>query len=473
MSRRKGGDRARWIPLGVGLCAVVGLTAGSLALGSEGGAVPASNRTQPQQVQVAMDEIPLVCPPGIIVPEDVAPVRVYAPDEPQGDAEPALTALAPGQPSNLVGGGEVRMLGSEAGSGDVTGISVAGRNTGDLLSLIVDSCAIPGQSLAFAAGATTLGESTVLVLSNPGAMPVSVQAQVYSEVGALLDSPVTLTVSAGSTVSLLPGAWVGSEENPMITLTTDGQGVAAWLQTSALDGEVSQGLSRVQASRPEETVVIPGVSASRQSTLRVGNLGTESTEVGVWLLGSDGEEVLSGASALPVLPQSTVSIDLAALPSEVDAIVVKGSQPLVATVTEVTAGNDHPEVRDAQYSSRTVVGGARQVMNAELVDTNEVATAAESLGFTDVQVAIAVANPTDESVELEVQGATKTLLPHSSALYPLLNSVGEAKLVATSPVYASYVVTADTPVGAVRSVTSLGTEGVLAQSRLVSIFPAN
>ena len=117
MSRRKGGDRARWIPLGVGLCAVVGLTAGSLALGSEGGAVPASNRTQPQQVQVAMDEIPLVCPPGIIVPEDVAPVRVYAPDEPQGDAEPALTALAPGQPSNLVGGGEVRMLGSEAGSG--------------------------------------------------------------------------------------------------------------------------------------------------------------------------------------------------------------------------------------------------------------------------------------------------------------------------------------------------------------------
>ena len=146
---------------------------------------------------------------------------------------------------------------------------------------------------------------------------------------------------------------------------------------------------------------------------------------------------------------------------------------MAATVTEVTEGSDHPDVRDAKYSSRTVVGGARQVMRTGLVDKSEVIAAAQSLGFTNIEVAVALANPTDETIEVELQGAAKTLSPHSSQLYPLIGSMNDADLVATSAVYASYVVTASTPAGVVRSVTSLGTEGVLAQSRLVSLFPAN
>lgn len=473
MSSQGRASSSRWIPLGIGLCACVGLTVGSLALGTAEGAPTTESRPKTEAVQVVMNEIPLVCPPGIIDPEDVAPLRTSSATDAKPDAEAALATWAPGHATALTGGGELHLLGSEASSGDVTGLSLAGRESGDLLSLAIESCAIPGQYLAFAAGSTTVGEDTVLVLANPGDMPLSVQAQVYSEVGALLETPATLTIPAGSTLSVLPGSWVEAEENPVITLTAEGLGVAAWLQTSGLNGEVAQGLARIQGARPAETVVIPGVTASRQSTLRVGNLGAESTRVSVRLLGSDGEELLSGADGIPVLTQSTVSIDLAALPSDVNAIVVEADQPLVAAVTEVTEGGDHPDVRDAKYSSRTVVGGARQVMRTGLVDKSEVIAAAESLGFTNVEVAVALANPTDESIEVELQGAAKTLSPHSSQLYPLIGSLNDAELVASSAVYASYVVTASTPAGVVRSVTSLGTEGVLAQSRLVSLFPAN
>ena len=473
MSRQDGVGRARWVPLGIGLCACVGLTVGSLALGTPEGATTTQSRAKTEAVQVIMDEIPLVCPPGVIAPEDVVRLRASSASDAEPVTEAALATWAPGHATALAGGGELHLLGSEASSGDVTGVSLAGRESGDLLSLDIESCAIPGQNLAFAAGSTTVGEDTVLVLANPGDMALSVQAQVSSEAGALLESPATLTIPAGSTLSVLPGSWAQAEENPVITLTAEGLGVAAWLQTSGLNGEVPQGLARIQGTRPAETVVIPGVTASRQSTLRVGNLGTENTRVTVRLLGSDGEQILSGADGLPFPAQSTVSIDLSALPSDVNAIVVEGGQPLAATVTEVTEGSDHPDVRDAKYSSRTVVGGARQVMRTGLVDKSEVIAAAQSLGFTNIEVAVALANPTDETIEVELQGAAKTLSPHSSQLYPLIGSMNDADLVATSAVYASYVVTADTPAGAVRSVTSLGTEGVLAQSRLVSLFPAN
>ncbi|WP_099331775.1 DUF5719 family protein [Actinomyces minihominis] len=458
---------SRWLPF-LGGAGLLGLALTGAVLLPQTTEEPAT--TSPETIRVEMGEVPLVCPPGIIDPTRVEVVLSENFD--QGRARFSATeSWALGEGIDLTGGGEVRVLDSASEAGDLTGMALSGVSAGDLLSFTATGCSIPSREQAFASGATTLGENSILMVSNPTEKAVDVTASLYGDSGSLLETPVQFTVPAATTVSVLPAAWADDTENPMIVLRSDGSRVAAWLQTSGLDGEVPLGLSRSPGTAPEETVVIPGVRSISDSVLRIGNTGAERTEVQVSLLSARGEEPLPGAEGLSVGSGATSSVDLSALPSGAYALVIRGDQPLVAAVTETAVGAEHPEVRDSHYRSRTVVGPARAITGAQMPTVTQIEEVAGELGFTGVSVAVVVANTGDEEVQVEVQGATKTIGSQESVLFPLLRSQTEAELVATAPIYAAYIVTVETPAGEIRSVAGLGTEGVLAQARLVELFP--
>lgn len=492
MSRTEGPRRngARWAALTVGLI-LVGGSAAWAALSPAPAAAPPSDT---QTLAVEVDQVPLVCPPSVLDPLLVVGDGALAAtavtgtetgpqsgENPQSggdaitvtaEAEDAVGQAFPDLAADpLQGGGTVRIIESQGGQHDLAGVFLAGVAEGDLLSLTAQTCTVPSRSLAFAAGATTVGEDTVLIISNPSDKPADVSVQIFGATGSLLSSPATLTVGGSSTVSVLPGTWSPGADSPAILVTTDGSGVGAWLQTSALDGEVPLGLDAVPGMTPETSVTLTGVSATRESTLRIGNLGPQRTEVTVSMLTEDGTEPLDGAQDLPVLAKSTVSVDLSGLPSDVHGIVVEGDQELVAMVTEATAGESHPDVRDATYFARTVVGGGRPLNRSPLISPSDLAELVDDLGFTDPTLSVAVSNPGDGEVNLEIQGASKRLPAHSAGLYPLIGADVDQQFTSDGPVYAAYVLTASTPAGTVRSVASLGVEGPLAQSRAVWLFP--
>lgn len=463
--RRRFPAENRWVPFAGGILAigVLSLWAG-LALPS-GTAAEVSARPEAQEVPVIVSEIPLVCPPGIVDPDKLTKQGASF------NAGVALGSWVPGATEPLVGGGEALLISGDAAAEGISGVSLAGIDEGDLLSFIVESCQIPNQDLAFAAGATTVGEDTVLVMSNPTENAATVHLQIFGSLGQVLEVPADIVVPSLSTVSVLPGAWAPGEDSPVITVNVEGAGIGAWLQTSALEGEVPLGVARVQGAVPHERLVLAGISKSDTASLRIGNLGVDATQVEISVLTEDGEIPLPGAESTPVEAKSVLTIDLAGVGAAAHAIVVQGDQPLIATITETTAGAKHPDVKNAHYSGRTVVGPTYQITGAELVDVEDLVEEAKSLGFSDVEVALAVANPDDTAAEVTLQGTTRSLPAASSVLYPILPTLPTTQLTADRPVFAAYVVTAQTPAGPVRSVTSLGTEGILAQTRLVSLLP--
>ncbi len=462
----------QWIAL-LGGVAVLGASTAIGALSTNTGSSAEEDAADGSQVvPVRLDEVPLVCPPTILNPAKVTAARQETQVSADAKGSQGQT-WAPGDPQELTGGGTYRIIEGSLAREDIAGIGIAGVGKGDLVSFTVQSCALPSQRLAFSAGATTVGEDTVLVISNPSDKSADIELEIFDESGPLLDAPVSMTVGAKSTVTALPGVWASGLVNPMLTLKSDGAGITAWLQTSALDGEVPLGLAQIQGAVPDKNLTLTGVSSTRDSTLRIGNLGEAVASVSVTLLMSEDAQPLEGAQEIHIPGQSTVAVDLGSLPSGARALQITGDQDLVATVTETTEGKAHPEVRKAKYSTRTVIGAGRSLSSAELPDLAEMVEVGESLGFSDIEVGIVIANPSSDSVEVELQGASKTLLPGTSASYPLLASTDQLGFEAEEPVYAAIVVTAETRAGTTRSVTALGAEGVLAQSRRVSLFPAD
>ena len=295
--------------------------------------------------------------------------------------------------------------------------------------------------------------------------------QIFDEGGPQLETPVNLVVPAQSTVSVLPGTYAQGLTSPMILVSADGVGVVAWLQTSGLDGEVALGVGRAAGTAPSYTQVLPGVEGGQQSTLRIGNPGADPATVEIQVMSRDGGAPLEGAVSVKVAPRSTSQVSLDGLQPGDGAIALEADQEIVAAITETHVGAEHPQVKDATYFTRTIVGSARQISEANLMTAAQLGSMADQLGFEGVTVALSVANTSDEAATLDIQGQEKTLDAGSAQTYTLLPEATRNRFVSDTPVHAAYVVCVTTPVGEVRSVAALGVEGILAQTRSVVLEP--
>ncbi len=454
-----------WLPLAVGVLSLAGVGVLSTALSPSEMSGPAAGASH--EVAVETGQIALVCAPGVA---DSTSLTAAGSQEQKAELGTAHNVWGLMNLEKLDGGGQVALLSEGETRG--TGTSISGQPTGDLASFLVENCQSTSRELAFASGSTVVGEDTVLVLSNPAAKPVNVQMEILGTSGPVLESPVTVVVPAASTVGILPGSYTRDVQSPIIILSADGSGVAAWLQTSGLDGEVPLGVARTPGVKPKSTVVLAGVEGGKDATLRVGNVGPETAEATIKVMSKGGVEALVGAETIRIPARSSSEIVVGELPGNTSALLIESDHDVVAAVTETSTGNKHPDVKGAKYGSRTVVAPAQALTEANLVNGSQMLEVAQELGFKDISVSLVVANISDTAVELEMQGVAHTLEGTSSQTFPLLPESARNRFTASQPVYIAYLVTVETPVGALRSVTPVGVEGVLAQSRTVVLEPA-
>ncbi len=453
-----------WLPAVIGALSLAGIgTVSTVLMHSE---LTEAAEVNAQSVAVEAGQVALVCPPGVADSTKLTAKGGGAETAELGTAQAVwgLTDL-----EKLEGGGEVAFL----NEGDVgaTGISIAAQAKGDLASFMVENCQSTSRELAFASGSMVVGEDTVLVLANPASKPVNVLMQILGSSGPVLESPATVVVPAASAVGVLPGSYTRSVESPVILVSAEGSGVAAWLQTSGLDGEVPLGVARTPGVTPKTTIVLPGIQGGENATLRIGNAGPDPTEAKIQVMSKDGTEPLVGAETIKIPARASSEVTLQGLTTGASALLIEADQEIVAAVTEVAEGEKHPDVKGQNYESRTVVVPAQALTDTTLVNGAQMSEVAEDLGFEGVSVSLVVTNTADEAVELEIQGAEQTLEGMSSRLFPLMPESSRNRFVASEPVYIAYLVTVETPAGTYRSVTPVGVEGVLAQSRMVALEP--
>jgi hypothetical protein len=161
----------------------------------------------------------------------------------------------------LDGGAAVVTLPREAPGAAVTATQVVRASTSDVQGLAAAECLPAARSAWLVGGATTVGRSTWVVLTNADDVDATVDLRVWADAGPI-DAPGTsgIIVAAG-TQRVIPLAGIAVDEaSPVVHVASRGGSVAATLQTSTVRGLTPSGLSIVTpVSEPALRLVIPAL----------------------------------------------------------------------------------------------------------------------------------------------------------------------------------------------------------------------
>ena len=149
-------------------------------------------------------------------------------------------------------------------------------SSADFVGLAASACQAPNAESWLVGGATTVGRTTLLTLSNPTEVPATVDLELVGESGPIA-APGTrgiIVPPSGQRVLSLAG-FAPEVTSPVVRVTSTGGQVVAELQQSNVRGLVPGGLDIVGASVvPGTDVVIPGLvvsgAADIETTLGIG-----------------------------------------------------------------------------------------------------------------------------------------------------------------------------------------------------------
>jgi hypothetical protein len=213
---------------------------------------------------------------------------------------------------------------------------------GDLRGLAGASCVAPAGDQWLVGGDTKVGDSTQLVLENAGLTAATVNVTAYGENGKVaLGSSASLLVPAGKQVVRLLESAAAGHERLVVDVRASGGVVGAYLQHSALDGIVPQGVDFVSPGAvPGSHVAVAGVVSRGEAIadehapqLRLLAPDHDATAtVSVW--GPDGEVPLRGAQQQKLSAGAVVDVGLGGLPAGTYTVTVDADAPVVAGVLE-------------------------------------------------------------------------------------------------------------------------------------------
>ena len=170
---------------------------------------------------------------------------------------------APGNPSAAEDGTPVAIAAEPGGvdAGMLAGAQSQGVSTETLSGLAAAAC---GEAVAdswLVAGATTLGRSGLVLLSNPTAVAATVDVRVSGETGPVeAPSALGIIVPPGSQRVLSLAGLAPNLTSPVVHVTSTGGAIAAAVETSVVVGLAPAGVELTGAtSAPATSQVIPGL----------------------------------------------------------------------------------------------------------------------------------------------------------------------------------------------------------------------
>ena len=193
---------------------------------------------------------------------------------------------------------EVLRIAPSAGS-EVAGAQSQVVDAANFHGFSAAACAEPSGSIWLAGGATTVGRTSILTLSNPTAVTAEVSLQIFGEDGEV-DAPgmAGIDVPAGTQRVLSLAGFAPGLVSPVVHVEARGGQVVAYLQQSIVRGLDATGVDLVDAAPdPATDLTFPGVrvfdaiGVNRALSLddwddvvpvvRILNPGSEPTEVTV------------------------------------------------------------------------------------------------------------------------------------------------------------------------------------------------
>ncbi len=425
---------------------------------------------------VAPSSVTLVCPPGMEDPAELG-VSVASPGAWVSTNPAAAASTAP------------LTITAEATDGvlDIpTGVVVAGQGGGELRGLSLSPCTAATGDQWIASGATTVGEDLVLVLANPAAANSVVTVDVIGASGPIAETGQSVVVPAGGIVAVMPATWAPDEERPALHITSGGPGVAAWVQSSGLDGEVPTGATWAASTQPATHQILPGISAEDGARVRLAVPGSDSARVTLSVAGADGTSVLSGAQDIDIEAGTALEVDLAGIPDDATGLVVDADVPVIAQASLTRTGQAWPD-SESTWSARSSVGPSSAVTEVDLpaastistlvhaqlsasVLRNTTVTTSSGPGTDATTAEVVLVNDSQvEATEVTVGGTTVEVGAGATMTVDLPGTAGT--LSATLPVHAALVVRASTANGPVSAVWALGATGLSQTSLPVDVLP--
>jgi len=206
-------------------------------------------------------------------------------------------------------------------------------DTPGLRGLVSTPCGAGASDLWLLAGGAGPGRQERLVLTNPGANPVTTDVVVHGAAGQLGD-PVVETVPPGGRVSMLLDARYGKEKLPVVHVRSDGGGVQATVTDTWVDGSTALGADTTVAAATASSVqVIPGVvvDPTGSTSVRVAVPGDSDAVVRVSVLSRAGLVPRTGESVLSVPGGAVGELALTGLPAGTYAVALRADVPVVAS----------------------------------------------------------------------------------------------------------------------------------------------
>ncbi|MDH6181672.1 hypothetical protein M2152_001854 [Microbacteriaceae bacterium SG_E_30_P1] len=156
----------------------------------------------------------------------------------------------------------------------VSGAQAQTVSDGDIVGLAAGACRAASADSWLVGGATTVGRTTLLTLSNPTEVPATVDLEFFGESGPITAPGTSGIVVPASAQRVLSVAGFAPEtEAPVVHVTSAGGQVVAELQETIVRGLVPGGVDLTgPALPPSLTTVIPGLTVSGAADIE-NNLG--------------------------------------------------------------------------------------------------------------------------------------------------------------------------------------------------------
>ncbi|WP_243063545.1 DUF5719 family protein [Humibacter sp. RRB41] len=353
-----------------------------------------------------------VCPGGLLDqsdPTSATSFSSFGSPSIEKTATTAIKQISLSTPSVQGGPGAPRVISTQT-SGATQRPLIAGAQSqvaseSDIAGLAAASCGEASADSWLVAGSTTLGSTSLVLLSNPSAVQDTVNLTVYSEAG-VAQAPAArgIVVRAGSQLVVPLAGVVPNAQASVVRVQSTGGTIYASLQQSAVQGLAPQGVELVEpTASPARNLVIPGMVVANTARLSGGAEGASSLLPSVRLLAT-------GTSTVHATVTAT---------SESGKVIVATAQATLqgGAVREVSF--DH--IIDGSYTVRVsadgpVVAAARTVDAAAAPSSAESATAQAEAATQDFAWFVA-SSPLEDTALLAVPsgGSPKLHLSNTTA----------------------------------------------------------
>lgn len=250
---------------------------------------------------------------------------------------------------------------------------------GDLQGTAAANCQQPSNDQWIAGASTTVGRTSVLVLSNASSSPATVNLELYGAKGQI-QAPGSrgLLVAPGTTRSVVLAGLAPGEEQLGLRVRSSGGPVAAVIQQSVLRGLTPGGVDFITpGAAPATRQVMTGVDIQDAAgiaaltaksgykdaapALQITVPGPSDAVVEIKLYGRDGQKALPAGGVVTAKAGSVTEVSLAGVPAGHYTVAASSDVSFVAA-TRVSRGLQANEPSDVAWAASGIRLGSQHVV---------------------------------------------------------------------------------------------------------------